>query len=519
MKKVLLYFHTLKYLKWKQIRYRAYYYLRKKLGIQPKLPEYKDKFRKANFTNHVILYKTWLGGNAFCFLNLEKDFGKAIDWNYSEYGKLWTYNLNYFEWLVQEDIPKEDGLRLIEQYISQYNTHKDGKESFPTSLRLLNWIKFLAIHKVDDENIRKYIHQDAWRLYHNPEYHLLGNHLLENGFGLFFGGNYLNDERLLTLAENILKAELEEQILPDGGHFELSPMYHQHMLFRVLDCIQLLKMNPQYEQDLLSLFTEKAGKMLGWLQAMTFDNGDIPLFNDSANGIAPTSRQLFQYAEYLEIRPAKTALKESGYRRLKNERFDCIIDVGSIGPDYIPGHAHADTLSCVLYVDDKPFIVDTGTSTYEANEIRLAERSTYSHNTVEINGLNQSQVWGGFRVAKRAKTSILEDRENYIKASHSGYEELGLTHIRSFEITTHSLIIKDEIIGSGKLDQAKSFLHFHPEVGVDFTNTFPGLKIVTEGETKNRNESFQYAPEFNHRIESNCLVTAFNHNLITTISF
>lgn len=518
MKKFLLYFHTLKYLKWKQIRYRGIYFLKRRLHIQPKIPAYSNKYRKANFTNQVTLYKTWLGENRFRFLNLEKNFGKEIDWNYSEYGKLWTYNLNYFEFLLQEGIDKDNGIRLIYDYIAKYDQLKDGKEPFPTSLRLLNWIKFLIIHKIDDVNIREYIHQDAWRLYHHPEYHLLGNHLLENGFGLFFAGNYLNDDRLLGLAEKILRTELEEQILPDGGHFELSPMYHQHMLFRVLDCIQLLKTNPHYKQTLFSLFTEKAVKMLGWLHAMTFDNGDIPLFNDSANGIAPTSHQLFQYAEYLEIKPAKTELKESGYRRLKNDRFDCIVDVGNIGPDYIPGHAHADTFSFVLYVDGKPFIVDTGTSTYETNENRQAERSTYSHNTVELNGKNQSQVWGGFRVAKRARVFNINECDNFVRASHDGYRQLGFIHTRRFELKKNEIVIKDLIEGDGQLNNAKSYIHYHPNVSkaTSLPSGYP--KLITSGQNNEIINSYTYAKGFNQRINSTRLIFTFERSLILKIT-
>ena len=77
----------------------------------------------------------------------------------------------------------------------------------------------------------------------NLEYHLLGNHLLENGFSLLFGAYYFQDENLYKKAKEILEKELNEQILDDGAHFELSPMYHQLMLFRVLDCINLVKHN------------------------------------------------------------------------------------------------------------------------------------------------------------------------------------------------------------------------------------------------------------------------------------
>ena len=65
----------------------------------------------------------------------------------------------------------------------------------------------------------------------NIEYHILGNHLLENGFSLFFGAYYFQDEKFYVKAKKILTDELDEQILEDGAHFELSSMYHQIMLF------------------------------------------------------------------------------------------------------------------------------------------------------------------------------------------------------------------------------------------------------------------------------------------------
>ena len=515
MHKLLLYFHTVRYLKWIQIKYRIYYLLEKKLRINRKILVFKDVAERLIFSNKVILPQTWMRGRKFKFINLEKDFGDKIDWDYAAFGKLWTYNLNYFEWLMQEDISVEDGLKSIHEFINHYDEIKDGREPFPISLRLLNWIKFISENDIQDSRIDQVIHQDAWRLYHHPEYHLLGNHLLENGFGLFFAGSYLNDDKLLDLAEKILRAELEEQILPDGGHFELSPMYHQHMLFRVLDCIQLLQKNEHYSRQLLPLLTDKAEKMLGWLASMTFDDGTIPLFNDSANNIAPTSGQLFTYAKELGLHVRKTELKESGYRRLKNDRLDCIIDVGNIGPDYIPGHAHADSLSFELQVDGRPFIVDTGTSTYEVNEVRQQERSTSAHNTVVIDDCNQSEVWGGFRVAKRVQVEVLCDEKNHIEAVAKGYSDKRVSHKRSFTLESNSLIIEDEVKGSHAPIDNRCFFHFYPGVKSGYTSD---ISIITEGETFKKVMNFNYAPEFNKHIVSDCLEVKFDKKLKVSIS-
>src|SRR5690606_38857552 len=122
-----------------------------------------------------------------------------------------------------------------------------------------------------------------------------------------------------------------------------------------------------------------------------------------------SNEELFSYARSLGLIVRESKLSQSGYRKLTNENFDLCFDVGEVGPTYQPGHAHADTLSFELYIHNRPVIVDTGTSTYEVNEIRFYERSTAAHNTVSLNGENSSEVWGGHRVGKRAITKITED--------------------------------------------------------------------------------------------------------------
>ena len=106
-------------------------------------------------------------------------------------------------------------------------------------------------------------------------------------------------------AKEILEKELNEQILDDGAHFELSPMYHQLMLFRVLDCINLVQNNSWKNKELLNFLEEKASVMLGWLKSISYENGEIPLLNDSANCIAPISNELFKYANNLKLRIKK----------------------------------------------------------------------------------------------------------------------------------------------------------------------------------------------------------------------
>jgi len=441
--------------------------------------------------------------NEFIFLNLSKKFNSKIDWNYSEYGKLWTYNLTYFEYLKDKD-----DVKLIYDFINNIENIKDGFEPFPISLRGISWIKFLTKFSIEDKKINDSLYAQYYILLDNLEYHLLGNHLLENGFSLLFGAYYFQDEKLYLKAIEILEIELEEQILEDGGHFELTPMYHQIMLFRVLDCINLVQNNNWKNKELLKLLILKAELMLGWLQNISYSNGDIPLLNDSTNKIAPTTNELLTYADSLKVKVNNLELKESGYRKFCRKNYECVVDIGHIGASYIPGHVHADTFNFEVRVYAKPFIVDSGLSTYETNEIRFEQRSTAAHNSVEVLGKDSSEVWGGFRVADRAQIISVEENRGFIKATHNGYKKYNILHTRSWVFEDNKIIIEDSL---SKISEAIFRLHFHP--------------TVTEKEIKNsiygveyRIINYTYAEEFNKTEQALVLEIEFKKDLKVEIN-
>ena len=507
LKKFKRLFNTVKYLKVKQIYYRLFYFARARVR---KITRYKyDFLKKASVSklqlknsieNKYSLYEN----RKFSFLNLEYKVENTIDWNYNEHGKLWTYNLTYFEYLKN----KED-ISLVYDFIENIHTMKDGLEPFPISLRGMNWIKFLSKFNIEDKKIDDSLYAQYYILLDNLEYHLLGNHLLENGFSLLFGAYYFRDDTLYTKAKEILEVELEEQVLDDGAHFELSPMYHQIMLFRVLDCINLVEKNDFKDKELLELLTVKASVMLGWLKNMTFTNGNIPLLNDSANGIAPSSKELFAYADTLGLKILTTKLSKSGYRKVSNENYESIVDIGNIGADYIPGHAHSDTFNFVVQKDEREFIVDSGLSTYETNERRTYERSTASHNTVEVNAKDQSEVWGGFRVADRAEVIEFNEYNNIIKATHDGYKKDNILHTREWKFQENKIVIKDSLSNSA---HAVFRLHFHPSITKDTI-----LASVVCSEDINI-VNYKYAPEFNKLIEAFALEITFEKDLKVEIN-
>lgn len=463
------YYHTLKYLRPVQLKYQLLLRLKNR---HKSIPEY-HLVKKSGKKGCLLNFSEWidkqalLSENNFNFLNITKEYpNRNINWNEKQHGLLWAYNLNYMDYLLQKDLSKEEGIAFISNFIEDISENITGIDPYPISLRGINWVKFLSWHKISDLTIDQSLNQQFNHLYKNPEYHLLGNHLLENGFSLLFGAFYFNEKKFYKKAYKILVYQLKEQILDDGGHFELSPMYHQIILERVLDSINLLKNNNVFSNqgELLNLLENKAGYMISWLKNMTFSNGEMPSFNDSAVNIATSTKDLLKYASNLKlVENLDIKLSKSGYRRFNGSKYECIVDVGKPGPEYQPGHSHADMLSFVLYVNGYPVIIDKGISTYEKNSVRQAERSTDSHNTVTINDTNQSDVWGGFRLGKRAKLSLIVDMKNLIIAEHNGYYPV--IHKRIFKFKKNKLTIFDEL--SKKCSGVKSYLHFNSGCSVE----------------------------------------------------
>jgi len=191
----------------------------------------------------------------------------------------------------------------------------------------------------------------------------MGKHLLVNAKALVFGGLFFAGEEAeawMNLGLSVLAWEIPEPILPDGGHFELSPMYHALILEDLIDLINLSAAYPDaipaFRRSFVSGWPAIVQKMRGWLAAMCHPDGEIACFNDAAIGIAPAPAELENYSDRLGLPPISQPasgldeLAESGYIRLQNKAAAVLLDVAQVGPDYQPGHAHADTLSFELSI-------------------------------------------------------------------------------------------------------------------------------------------------------------------------
>ena len=133
--------------------------------------------------------------------------------------------------------------------------------------------------------------------------------------------------------------------------------------------------------------------MLGWLEQLTHPDGEIAYFNDSVQGLAAAPSALRAYAVRLGVKHVRFPLGPSGYVRLDAGETIVLFDAGPVGPDYQPGHGHCDLLSLEISHRGSRAISNSGVSTYEPCPRRLAERGTAAHNTLRLDGAEQSEVW------------------------------------------------------------------------------------------------------------------------------
>jgi len=469
-----LYLETIRHLKPRQLFWRGFYKFCK--PRKRKITTFDTRPKNGTWQEPLFKPASWLGDLRFRFLNVELALHGAGGWNDSDTPKLWLYNLHYFDWLQSASVDEdpEGQLSLMRLWAAQNPFGSgNGWEPYPVSLRIVNWVKFALRTGALPRDLASNLALQIDYLSQRVEYDLLGNHLMANAKGLLFGGWFFQGaaaDRWARLGLELMRLQMDEQILPDGGHFERSAMYHAIILEDILDLINLAR---TMGQPVPAQWTDALPRMRRWLLAMTHDDGCIALFNDAAFDVAPQFAELEAYARRLDLPPAAPLqpgllpLTDSGYFRWKAGSALLIGDVGALGPDYQPGHGHADTLSFELSIGPDRLIVDSGTSTYAAGMERLRQRSTHAHNTVIIDSRDSSEVWGSFRVGRRARICELKisDDGSGICATHNGYRWLPgrPLHRRCWHLAVDGLELIDQILGDRSHFAAMAF-HFHPSV-------------------------------------------------------
>ncbi len=410
--------------------------------------------------------------------------------------RLWAISLHYHGWLYElaklvrgentsiSAAPSEDSIHgradrhfrsLLWDWLRACPVGRPGRDGFAwnayaIATRLGWWARMW--HALGSDYWRRQaeladamlasMHAQASHLAGHLEWDLRANHLLRDAVGLAWAGRFFSGPqaiRWLAMAEQLALAQADEQMLADGGHFERSPHYHLEVMDDWRELAHLLP--SRHGRDTIHATWQRAADYAAWLR---HPDGTTPQFNDgAATAAAERGSRLPAMAE--KGPPRGRWFQNSGVVAWHGRPWTLFWDVGEIGPDYQPGHAHADTLTIEASFHGHRLFVDPGTYGYDRDSRRAYDRSTASHNTVCIDQQDSSEVWHIFRVGRRARprdvdVSIGADHLRG-KAVHDGYDHLPgrPRHRRSIALREDGpLRIIDEVTGQARHHVTGGFL-------------------------------------------------------------
>lgn len=504
--RIVLYFRTARHLRWTQLVHRP---LRRVQNYLPSLSKPNVRPPSAAVIERLESEVTRWGAGVleqrverarsvvrgeFTFLN-HTEVLSDIRWQERYVNHLWSYNLHYFDyavdlaWAYRSTGERRYRNRYLDLALSWIDGAGRGRgigwEPYAASVRIVNWIYAILLLGGDiDSATRRVIEGSiAVQLEHlstRLEWDVLANHLQKNLKALVVGGMYFGGrsaEAWLQRGSELLWRELFEQVLPDGGQYERSPMYHAISLGDFLEVVCLRR---ALQLPVPKSVMERLGRMARALAVLTHDDGSLHLFNDSAGGVAPdrawlSSLSMHALQESIPAKDGELILPETGYygfsRSLSGERL--LIDCGPLGPDYQPGHGHCDLLSFEWLWAGQPVVVDSGVCGYAQDSLREYVRSTRAHNTVSINGREQAELWGAYRVGRRPTVleakHVYSDRMYRFEGAYSPYFDRRVVHRRMIERDAATLRIRDSLTWPGS-GSASSYMHFHPRFALSASN-------------------------------------------------
>ena len=536
LRRALLLGHTLRHLRPWQVGGRLVARLRRYAGLTrlPDVPAVLSGRLRAHvaFPRHEP-WNTAEGVRAgqFRFLNADAVLGRPVDWVAGSMPLLWQFNLHYFHYLHLLGAGEQE--TICREWVERNPPGSGvGWHPYPTSLRIVNWCR--ADLRATD--LQASLYRQAAHLYRNLETYVYGNHLMENARALVYAGTFFGGqgEAPAWLAKGLVlyRRETREQILPDGSHYERSPMYHALMLEGYLDVLNLL---PRDHPERSSL-EATVQRMAAALVTTTHPDGHPALFNDATHEIAPSPAQLVAYARALTSAGFEPLdrLPDSGYFVHRAADLYLIVDGGAAGPEHLMAHAHADVFSFELSLGGRQFVVDTGVYEYADGPMRRMVRSTRAHNTVCVDDTDQIECWGSFRVARRtAPKDVSFERapgRSVFKGTFDGYARRigdGIVHTRRIDCdeSRREIRVVDEVRGRGR-HRVESRLHLHPDVVVAGGETGEivlrrdgvACRLRVEA-AAHRWEEGVYCPCFGVRKPNRVLVIGGEAELPLTLSF
>lgn len=347
-------------------------------------------------------------------------------------------------------------------------------------------------------------------------YSSANNHLVAEAAGVFIASTCFHQLDKMSSyrqkAYDILSREIIHQHHPDGVNKEQA-VHYQIFAFQFFLLAGLLaKVN---SIDFPNQYWEMLEKSANFIAAMAGDNCSLPNIGDNDDGKAILLSETDSNAAQSILVTAAVLFKRSDFKR-KAKFFDetsfwllgnkgkrgfdsldaespfgantfehggyyfltgnakskprIVFDCGPLGFEPIAAHGHADSLSFVLSAYDRSYFIDPGTYTYVADDpYRNYFRSTRAHNTLVIDGQNQSQIAGPFLWNQKAKSFAEEwvTNEHYDKVTgwHDGYRRLPdpVTHRRAIRLDKEREVVTiEDYLGMKGSHKFELFFHLDP---------------------------------------------------------
>ena len=284
---------------------------------------------------------------------------------------------------------------------------------------------------------------------HYSRYSSANNHVIVEATAMGMAGIVMECEEWIETALSILNHEIPRQNYKDGVNKEVS-LHYQSFFMEAVGLLMLtmqsegrnIPMNWRYILQKMSRYMADCQGSYG--ETMVFGDDDAGKILD-LEGNGEAHRNHYRYVlqlmslllpeRYVEkvtdvsllhiiskeelenamqksvyIGRANVCYEDGGVSLLKSrdKKVFVGIDHGELGFGSIAAHGHADALSFQMFLEGRPVFADAGTYLYHIDlESRNAFRTTENHNTVTINGKNQSEMLGAFLWGKRAKTTLL----------------------------------------------------------------------------------------------------------------
>src|SRR5256714_7550313 len=323
--------------------------------------------------------------------------------------------------------------RLVATWIEAHPPRNgDAWHPYPLATRVGNWVASLTLlPELASPELSRSLWRQLRRLRVNVENDVLGNHVIRNARALVLGGAAFGAPEPARRGIELLRRELHEQVLPDGGHYERSPSYH---LVVLRDLLEIQAASPH------SWLGEAIERMRGFAAALARPDGAPALFNDGT--IDAPRLELPDPPEGLMVLP------DSGFVVVREDPLWLAFRCGPSAPDFLPAHAHADALSFQLWWRGRPVVADPGTYTYEPGADRDWFRSTSAHSTVRVDDRDQFKLWGAFRSGRLPKVSLRYAREQAVEASVVLPGRI--RHVRRIEWAGNEVTVHDTLEGKGR---------------------------------------------------------------------